>query len=74
MHCDLLESKGYINSRGVFVWSLMMLVLKGKAIMHEIFFKNQCIVTDLWSFEPEINTTHPQLNGSLCVRFHDNRG
>ena len=31
------------------------------------------IFSNLWPFDPEINRAHPQLMGSLCVKYHDYR-
>ena len=81
LHCDLdlwtQKLKGKMNilgSLGVFVWSFMMLSVKGKQWCNKNhFYSSMHCDLDLWPLDPEINMAHPQLMGSLLSNFHDDR-
>ena len=69
------KSIGHIlDSRGVFVWSFMMIGEKGKQLCNINHFQlSMNCDLDLWPFDTKIHRAHPRLVGSLCMTFHDNK-
>ena len=57
---------------GVFVWSFMMIAVKGKRLMQQTPFS---VINALrpWPLDPKINRAHPWLMGNLCMNIHDDR-
>ena len=69
---DLLTPKslGHIcNSRAVFLWSCMMLDIKRSSYAQKAFSRINALWP--WPLNPKIKRAHPQLMGSLCMKFHD---
>ena len=63
-----------LHSSGVFVWSFMMIGVKGKQLCDiNNFQKSMNCDLDLWPFDLKIYRAHPCLMGSLHVKFHDDR-
>ena len=74
---DLLTPKPVrhiLNSWGVFVWSFIITGVKRKQLCNINHFQLpvHCDL-DLWPFDPKTYRAYPQLMGSLCMKFHDDR-
>ena len=52
------------------VWSFMMIDVNGNQLLDITI--SVFIALLPWPFDSKFNRTHPELIGSLCVKFHDN--